>query len=178
MNKIRSNIAGHKIWVSVNETIHVQGRYITNIIIGTLEIDKPRQVYLFNSELFEKTNNSTITKVFDRSMFHLWPDGVRHDDVMLFVNDAAPYTIKTGESIGVLLSKMVHITCVAHGVHRVAEEIRERFSNVDKLIAKVKQIFLKCQAHVLFFKNKAPSITLPPQPIKIRWGTWVKAVLY
>jgi len=178
MNKIRSNIAGHKIWVSVDETTDVQGRYIANIIIGTLEIDKPGQVYLLNSEVLEKTNHSTITKVFDRSMFLLWPDGIRHDDVMLFVSDAAPYMIKAGKTIGVLYSKMVHVTCVAHGVHRVAEEIRGRFSNVDKLIAKVKQIFLKCPARVLFFKNKAPTIPLPPQPIITRWGTWVKAVSY
>jgi hypothetical protein len=137
MNKIRSNIAGHKIWVLVNETTHVQGRYIANIIIGTLEIDKSGQVYLLNSEVFEKTNHSTITKFFDRLMFHLWPDGIRHDDIMLFVSDAEPYMIKAGKSIGMLYS-MVHITCVAHGVHRIAEEIRKRFSNVDKLIAKVK----------------------------------------
>jgi hypothetical protein len=69
MNKYRSNIAGHKIWVSVNETTHVQGRYIANIIIGILEIDNPGQVYLLNSKVLEKTNNSTTTKVFDRSMF-------------------------------------------------------------------------------------------------------------
>lgn len=111
-------------------------------------------------------------------MFLLWPDGIRHDDVMLFVSDAAPYMIKAGKSIGMLYSKMVHITCVAHGVHRVAEEIWGQFSNVDKLIAKVKQIFLKYPARVLFFKNKAPKIPLPPQPIITCWGTWVKSVSY
>jgi hypothetical protein len=76
--------------------------------------------------VLEKTNYSTITKVFDRSMFLLCLDGIRHDDVMLFISDAAPYMIKAGKSIGVIYSKMVHITCVAHVVHRVAEEIREQ----------------------------------------------------
>lgn len=65
-----------------------------------------------------------------------------------------------------------------YGVHRVAEEIRGRFANVDKMIAKVKQIFLKCPARVLFFKNNAPNIPLLPQPIITRWGTWIKAVSY
>lgn len=178
INKIRFNIAGHKIWVSVDETTDVQGRYIANIIIGTLEVDKPGKVYLLNSEVLEKINHSTITKFFDRSMFLLWPGGIHHDDVLLFVSDAAPYMIKAGKSIGVLYSKMIHITCLAHGVHRIAEEIRGRFANVDKLIAKVKQIFLKCPARILFFKNKAPNIPLPPQPIITRWGTWIKAVSY
>jgi len=62
MNKIRSNIAGYKIWVSMNETTDVQGRYIANVIIGTLEVDKPGQVYHLNSEVLDKTNHSTITK--------------------------------------------------------------------------------------------------------------------
>lgn len=41
MNKIRSNIAVHKIWVSVDETTDVQGRSIANIIVETLEVDRP-----------------------------------------------------------------------------------------------------------------------------------------
>lgn len=61
MNKIRSIIAGHKLLVSVDETTDVQGRYIANIIIGTLEVDKPWQVYLLNLEVDEKTNHSIIT---------------------------------------------------------------------------------------------------------------------
>jgi hypothetical protein len=68
--------------------------------------------------------------------------------------------------------------CVAHGVHRVAEKIRGRLSNLGKLIAKVKQIFLKCLARVLFFKNKAPTILLPLQHIITRLSTWIKAVSY
>lgn len=178
MNKIRSNIAGHKIWVSIDETTDIQGRYIANVMIGTLEVDKPGQVYLLNSEVLDKTNFSTISKLFDKSMSLLWPDCVRHDDVLLFLSDAAPYMIKAGKAISALYSKMVHITCLAHGVHRVAEEIRGQFQKVDKFIAKVKQIFLKCPARVLFFKNKAPNIPLPPEPIITRWGTWLKAVSY
>lgn len=142
---------GHKIWVSVDETTDVQGRYISNVIVGTLEVDKPEKVYLLNSEVLEKTNYSTITKVFDKSIFLLWPDGIRHDDVMLFLSDEVPYMIKAGKTIRALYSKMVHITCLAHGVHRVTEEIRGQFTNVDKLIAKVKRIFLKCPARILFF---------------------------
>lgn len=64
------------------DKVDVQWRYIAIVIIGTLEVDKPGQVYLLNSEVLEKTNHSTITKVFDQSMFLLWPDGIRHDDVM------------------------------------------------------------------------------------------------
>lgn len=40
-----------------------------------------------------------------------------------------------------LYSKMIHVTCAAHGLHRVAEEIRGQFKSVDKLIASVKKNF-------------------------------------
>jgi len=151
MNTIRSNIAGHKIWVSMNETTDVQGRYIANVIIGTLKVDKPGQVYLLILEVLEKANHSTITKVFDQSMFLLWPDGIRHGDVMLFF--IVPYITKAEKAVDVLYSMMVHITCLVHGVHRVAEEIREQFETVDKLIAKVKQLFLKRPNRILYFEH-------------------------
>lgn len=93
-------------------------------------------------------------------MFLLWPYGIHHDDVMLFLSDTAPYMIKAGKAIGALYSKIVHVTCLAHGVHRIVEEIRGQFTDVNKLIAKIKQIFLKCPARILFFKNQAPNIPL------------------
>jgi len=57
---------------------------------------------------------------------------------MLFLGDAMPCITKAGKTVGVLYSKMVHITYLAHGVHRVAEDIRKRFADVDKLVAKIK----------------------------------------
>jgi hypothetical protein len=84
--------------------------------------------------------------------------------------------VKAAPTIKILYSKLVHITCLAHGIHRVAETIRSNFSKI--LIAKVKQIFLKAPSRILLFKEEAPSIYLPPQPIITRWGTWIKAASY
>lgn len=86
--------------------------------------------------------------------------------------------VKAGKAIGVHYSKMVHFTCLAHGVHRVIEEIRGRFGNVDNFVVKLKQIFLKCQSRILFFKHKSPNIPLPPKPITTREVTWIRAVSY
>lgn len=38
---------------------------------------------------------------------------------------------------------MLHMTCAAHVLHRVAEQVRSHFSTVDKLIGSVKEIFKK-----------------------------------
>lgn len=178
MKNIREKIKGNKIWVSIDETTDSEGRYVANVIIGTLNTDAPGKTYLLTTEVLEKANYSTIVKLFDHSMFVLWPNGIRHDDVLLFVTDAAPYMVKAGRTLQSLYSKMIHLTCLAHGIHRVAENIREKFKKVDKLISKVKQVFLKAPSRVLVLKSEAPTIPLPPEPILTRWGTWVMAASY
>lgn len=178
IGQIRKDLVENKIWVSIDETTDVQGRYIANVIIGTLLKDRPGKIYLLNTEVLEKANFSTITKLFDSSMFLLWPDGVRHDDVLLFLSDAAPYTKKAGTTIKALYSKMIHVTCIAHGLHRLAENIRNHFPKVDKLVAKGKQVFLKAPSRVLLFKTEAPGVPLPPEPVLTRWGSWIEATSY
>jgi hypothetical protein len=39
--------------------------------------------------------------------------------------------------------KMLHITCMAHGLHRVCESISTQFKDIDNLIANVKNIYKK-----------------------------------
>jgi len=63
---------------------------------------------------------------------------------------------------------MEHVTCLAHDLHRVAEEVRRHFPKVDALISNAKKIFVKCSSRVLKFKEIAPEIPMPPQPILTR----------
>ncbi|KAL4132751.1 hypothetical protein QTP88_009852 [Uroleucon formosanum] len=178
INKIRDYVRNKNVWVSIDETTDVEGRYVANVIIGTLEVNNPGKIFLLNSEVLEKANHSTISKLFDRSLFILWPEGILHDNVLLFVSDAAPYMVKSGKSLQVLYSKMVHITCLAHGLHRVAEQIRINFPEINSLISNIKKVFLKAPYRINLFKNLAPGIPLPPEPIITRWGTWLNAVNY
>ncbi|XP_025198504.1 uncharacterized protein LOC112603549 [Melanaphis sacchari] len=178
MDKIRKIISDKKIWVSIDETTDVQGRYIANVIVGTLEENNAGNIFLLNSEELEKANHSTISKLFDRSMSILWPTGIQHDNVLLFLSDAAPYMVKSGEALKSLYSKMIHVTCVVHGLHRVAEEVRSQFHVVDKVISSVKKIFRKAPSRLLVFKSEAPNLPLPPEPIITRWGSWINAAIY
>lgn len=147
MEKIRQGVFDRKIWVSL-ETTDAEGRYIANVIIGTLEEDTAGSIFLLNTEALEKTNHSTVCKLFDKSLSILWPDGIRHDDVLLFLSDAAPYMVKCGKSLNALYSKMVHVTCAAHGLHRVSEEVRNQFGTVDQIVANVKKIFKKAPSGI------------------------------
>lgn len=175
MSKIKLELSGKKVWVSIDETIDIEGRFVANVIVGILEADYPGKQYLVHSEQLEKTNYSTICRVFDKSIGII---GIQHEDVLLFTSDAAPYMIKAGNTLKAFYSHMIHITCTAHGLHRVAEEVRGKFSNVDKLISSVKKIFRKAPNRVQLFKNEAPHLNLPPEPIITRWSTWIMASNY
>ena len=63
MNNIRSSIGDHNICISIDETTDCEGRYVTNLIVGTLEIDRPSQTFLLHSEALEKANHSTIAQL-------------------------------------------------------------------------------------------------------------------
>ncbi|KAL4100784.1 hypothetical protein QTP88_020815 [Uroleucon formosanum] len=154
-----------------NQTTLRKG-YVNDIYEDTLV-----KIRSFIFEL-EKSNHITIAKLFDNSMHILWPKGVRHDDILLFLSDTAPYTVNAGKSLNIFYTKMVHVTCIVHAFHRIAEQIRGHYSKVDKIIANVKKVFCKSPYGINCFKEKAPLLSIPPQPIITRWGTWLKAAIY
>lgn len=65
---------------------------------------------------------------------------------------------------------MVHITCLAHGLQRVPEQIRMNFPEMNSLISNIKKVFLKAPYRINLCKNLAPSIPLLPEPIISRWA--------
>lgn len=77
-----------------------------------------------------------------------------------------------------LYPKMVHITCLAHGLSRVAEQVRIEYPAVNEWIELVKRVFVKAPARVHFFKEENPGVPLPPEPCITRWGTWLEACFY
>lgn len=59
---------GNKLWVSIDKTTDSEGRYVANVIIGTLNTDAPGITYLPTTKVLEKANYSTIVKLFVHSM--------------------------------------------------------------------------------------------------------------
>jgi len=86
--------------------------------------------------------------------------------------------VKSGNAIKIFYPTVIHVMCIVHGLHRIAEKIRGHYSKVDKVISNVKKICLKAPSRVIIFKNTAPDLSLPLEPIITRWGTWVKAACY
>jgi len=71
----------------------------------------------------------------------------------LFLTDTALYMLKSREILTIFYPKIVRLTYVTHGCHRVAETVKVQFPLVDPLIATVKKLFLKAPSRVLKFKE-------------------------
>lgn len=178
ISRIRQNVGDNKIWISIDETTDAVGRFVANVIVGILSSDKPNKTFLLTSEVIERVDHLNIISVFETAMALLWPDKIKHENVVLFITDAASYMLKAAKELQLLFPKMIHLTCLAHGLHRIAEEIRSCYSNVNTFISNVKKIFLKSPSRVAKFREMAPGVALPPQPIVTRWGTWLDAAVY
>lgn len=181
MNNIRKFIQNQYIWISIDETTDSTGKNITNVILGVLSSDeetsKKKKRFLIHTAELNKTNHMTIARLFDDAIKILDPN-FNKNLILLFVTDAAPYMVKAGKSIVVFYPKMLHVTCIAHGLRRLCERIRDSYENVNKVISNVKKVFLKAPNRVDIFKEMYPDLSLPPEPIITRWGTWHSAVNY
>ena len=76
----------------------------------------------------------------------------------------------------VILPKLTYVKCLAHGIHRVCETIRENEDQVDKLVSGVKKVFNKAPSR----RNelRAAGVPMPKEVCITRWGTWLEAVTY
>ncbi|XP_018493904.1 uncharacterized protein LOC100901058 [Galendromus occidentalis] len=174
---IRQEIGSCKIYVSIDETTDSAGRSIANIVVGKLERTHLGKGHLLMCELLERCNATSIAQIFVKSMEFVWPEGVQHDRVLLFVTDAARYMVKAAKSLKILFPRLIHLTCIAHGLHRVAEEARTLFPKVDRLIASMKMVLLKSPCRIALFRERV-ELPLPPKPVLTRWGSWIKTAEY
>ena len=73
------------------------------------------------------------------------------------------------KGIQIVYLKLIHVTCLAHGLHRLCESIRTHYSDVDNLIAYAKKNVLKSSSRIQIFKQFALGEQLPLEPIITRW---------
>ena len=80
-----------------------------------------------------------------------------------------------GNSLKVFYPHLIHVTCIIHGIHRISEEIRIYFANVNKLISTTKKVFLKAPLRTQANKENLPYVPLPPETVITRWSPWINA---
>jgi hypothetical protein len=144
MKKAKEDIGNLRIWISVDEATDPVGRSIANVVIGKFDGEVARSGHLVHVVELEKTDASTIVRAVQDALRILWEGALGTDDRVLFlVTDSDAYMLKAGKKLAVLYPKMIHTTCLAHGLHRVAETIGEEFPLVIKIVSAGKKIFLK-----------------------------------
>lgn len=179
IQQIKAIIGSNYIWFTVDETTDSCGRYIANLMIGILCHEVPTKGYLISSKELSKTNSNTISKFVHEGLANFFlPEAVPSEKVLLMLSDAAAYMVKASTNLKVFYGNLIHCTCLAHGINRIAETIRLQFPLVNKLISNGKKIFVKAPLRVQMFKERCPSIPLPPEPVLTRWGTWLDAAIY
>ena len=175
--KILSDLASSPIWIGVDETTDFTGRYIAHLIVGALR-EEPSTPHLVASKVLAAGNNTTITNFVNDSLHALWPEKLVKENVLLLLTDSVNYMKKSGSTLSVMYSNLIHVTCIAHALHLLAEEIRRNFSDVDSLISNKKKVFVKAPNRVLKYRELCPTLELPPKPVLTRWGTWLDAVKF
>ena len=103
---------------------------------------------------------------------------VSTSQILMFVSDGAAAMLSVGRCLKESCGSFLHATCIVHGLHPVAQSIRECFPEVDGLIKNCKKVFLKSPKRIRAFHRQYPGIPEPQQPILTRWGTWLKAAFY
>ncbi len=177
MDEVRKCVGDNFTYIVVDETTDIRGNYIAHLLIGILTHSEAGKSFLIASSALEKTNSSTICTFVNDSLVRFYEGRPFSTKVLLFVSDAAPYMIRAGKNLKSLFTSLIHVTCVAHGIHRIAEKVREIFPNVNKLISCSRKIFLKCPARISVYKEKM-NCPLPPDVVVTRWGTWITAALF
>lgn len=176
IEKIRLKVATNDIFLMIDETTDSCKRNIANVLVGILNGEKSDSMLLM-VKILERTNHSTILQTIMDSLTRLWPDGIKYDRFKLLVTDQARYMTKAGRGLKEIFPRLAHITCIAHALHLVCEEIRGSHPLANKYIGYVKAIFVKSPLRIEKYKEEL-KISLPPEPIIIRWGTWIKASLF
>lgn len=179
MSKIKEIIGNNYIYFVVDETTDICGRYIANLLIGTLDENCASKSYLIGTQELARTNNVSISKFVNDSLtkFYL-PKAVPSEKVLLMLSDAAAYMLKSARNLKIFYNNLIHVTCLAHGVNRIAEEIRNEFQDINSLVNSAKKIFTKAPLRIQYYKDKLPGVPLPPQPVITRWGTWLNAAYF
>jgi hypothetical protein len=177
LTKIREKLTNEFIYIMVNETTNSRGLYVCSLIILILHPEIMPTSFLISYKEFKKTNYETISRFVNDNLTEFFEDTLFQDKILFFISDAAPYMIKAGGALQIFYSNIIHIPCVAYGLNRVAEKVRDIFPGINKLVSNGKNFFLKAPHRITAYKNFM-DCHFSPEPIITRWGTWLEAALF
>ncbi|KAF2896958.1 hypothetical protein ILUMI_09220 [Ignelater luminosus] len=142
MKRIALELKGKYFYIVVDETTDSPGCYIANLLIGELNLNASTKPFI----------NDNLKRLFEEYRFE--------DKLLLMTSDAAPYMVKAFKFLQIFYSNIIHVTCIVHGLNRIAEKVREL-----------------SPAEVEVYRS-IMNARLPPNPVVTRWGTWLQAAIF
>jgi hypothetical protein len=177
LHGIREKIGSNYVYISVDETTDARGNYVANLIAGALTLHEAGAPFLIASSELERTNAATVSTFVNDAFIRFYAGEPFSSKILLLVTDAAPYMGLAGRNLTQLYPNLIHVTCIAHAVHRVCKKVREMFPDVNRLISSAQKIFLKAPSRCDVYKQYM-SCPLPPDVVITRWGTWLTAAIF
>lgn len=142
LEDIKKKIKDQNLWISVDETTDGKGRQVANLIVGVLNGVNYSKGHLISVSSLESTNHVTIARFVNEGLAKFFlPERVPSEKILLMVTDAASYMLKSAQSLKIFFPNLIHCTCLAHGLNRVAEKIRLEYPLVNSLISNIKKYF-------------------------------------
>lgn len=176
---IREEIGLDPFQILVDETADSEGRKMATLILVPLREAGPSKPRVINMDEIPRADGINIANFVGNSLALFWAEGLDRGRVIAYVTDGAYYMMTAYDILRTRgFDKMMHMKCLDHRLHRVAETVRTTAPIVDTMVASVKQVFNKAPIRQEFFHDHAPGIRLPPRPSTVRWGTWLEAVFY
>ena len=141
-------------------------------------LDAPNQTFLVNCHPLDSgrnVNSSIILHTVDDILRQV---EIKRENFSLFLTDAARYMSSAGKTLKELYPSLMHVTCLAHLLHRpnCAMRVRAHFKNIDEAIATIKAATIKNKDRKKGFHDAG--LPSPSDPAITRWATWLRAALY
>lgn len=174
---IRDFVKEKHIWLSIG-VAKINGYDIANVVIGTLEIDRPGKTFLLTSKILSEVTYQAICELFEDALLLLWPITLRRNQVLLFITEPVPYMIEAAYVLTSLHTKMIHVTCLACGLRSIADELQHQFPKVESLIMHLEKMLLSKSSRVQTEERVIPETTNSRDPSKAIWGPWLDAACF
>ncbi|QQP57860.1 Putative LOC100902024 [Caligus rogercresseyi] len=154
-SKIKEQLKEKDIFVQADETTDSQGRAMTAIMAGTLNGVTLERPFLIGLSDVTTINNQSLQLAVIRALRKVLGSELANKKLRLFLTDGASYCLKAGRGLRQQFPNLIHVTCIAHALNRVADLARTQFPKVNHLISEIKNFF----ALRSFLQNSAAART-------------------
>ena len=140
IQQIRDKINEDKIYLIIDESTDIKGRFVCNVLVGALN-GQPSKPMLLLVKFLDQVNTGSICQTVNETCSLLWKGNIECARLLLVVSDQASYMVSAIRCLKEtkMYPNMHHITCIVHALHRVSELIRSNYEEVNNLVTALKK---------------------------------------